>query len=121
MTPQALWNRYANTWSAPADVRTEELLSCLTDEVTYCDPNGLIQGRSALSEYMAAFQRQFPGGLFTIREVLFHNGRTLAHWTLCAPDGRSIQSGTSFGLLAIDGRFTSITGFFYSAEPEVTS
>jgi hypothetical protein len=58
MTPDALWTRYAKIWSANAEVRIGELAACLADDVTYCDPNGLIEGRSALSAYMEGFQQQ---------------------------------------------------------------
>ncbi len=44
MTPEALWQRYA----LDADARNGELAACLADDATYCDPNGLIEGRTAL-------------------------------------------------------------------------
>jgi len=52
MEPEALWKRYAAVWSTGADRRREELLACVADDVTYCDPNRLIKGRVALSDYM---------------------------------------------------------------------
>ena len=61
-------------------------------DVTYCDPNGLLHGREALSAYMADFQASVPGGVFEIRSVLNHHDRSLAHWTLHGPDGRALQS-----------------------------
>jgi hypothetical protein len=115
MTPEALWIRYAAIWSLGAEARTAELAACLADDATYCDPNGLIEGPSALSTYMGGFQRSVPGGAFRIRAVLNHHDRTLAHWTLHAPDGSALQTGTSFGLLSQDGRLRTITGFFYAA------
>lgn len=117
MSPETLWPRYAATWSAPLSVRTAELAVCLADAVTYCDPNGLVEGREAVSAYMDGFQQTFPpGSAFRVRSVHHHNGRTLAHWSLHGPDGTILQRGTSFGTLSDDGRLLAITGFFYTSD-----
>jgi len=116
MSPEILWPRYAATWSLPEAVRIAELAVCLADTVTYCDPNGLIEGRDALSAYMGGFQQSVPPGTaFRVRKVHHHNGRTLAHWALYGPDDTVLQRGTSFGALSDDGRLLAITGFFYDA------
>jgi hypothetical protein len=112
MTPEALWDRYAAIWSLDAANREAELVACLADDVTYCDPNGLIDGRPSLSSYMAGFQSSVPGGKFHIRSVLHHHDRTLAHWTLHGADDAMLQTGTSFGILSTDGRLQEISGFF---------
>jgi hypothetical protein len=113
MTPDALWRRYAAIWSLSETERTPELVACLADDMTYCDPNGLLDGREALSVYMGQFQRSVPGGHFHIRDVLHHHDRVLAHWALHGPGGQVLQRGTSFGALAEDGRLRQISGFFY--------
>ncbi len=118
MNPDALWARYAAVWSLDAEARPQELAACLADDVTYCDPNGLIEGQPALSAYMGAFQQGVPGGAFRIRDVVHHHGRTLAHWTLHGPDGAALQAGVSFGLLSSDGRLRTITGFFHPANQD---
>jgi hypothetical protein len=115
MSPETLWDRYAAIWSRDTDVRIGELTVCLVDEITYCDPNGLIEGRPAISAYMGEFQRNVPGGIFRIQAVIHHHDRTLAHWVLHGPDGNVLQNGTSFGMLSDDGRLRSITGFFHQA------
>jgi hypothetical protein len=122
MSPEALWQRYAATWSATEAVRSAELAACLADAVTYCDPNGLIEGREALSAYINGFQQSVPpGSAFRVRSVHHHNERTLAHWALHDPDDTILQRGTSFGSLSDDGRLLAITGFFYdAAEPQTT-
>lgn len=119
MTPEALWKRYAAIWSLNADARTPELSACLADGVTYCDPNGLIEGRAALSEYMGRFQVGMPGGRFHIRWILNHHDRSLAHWSLHGSDDGIVQIGTSFGALSEDGRLQSITGFFHPAKEDL--
>ena len=118
MSPETLWNRYAAIWSSDADTRMGELSVCLTDDVTYCDPNGVIEGCTALSAYMGGFQQSVPGATFRIRSVVHHHDRTLAHWTLHGPSDDPLQTGTSFGLLADDGKLRSISGFFYSANQQ---
>lgn len=114
MTPEVLWKRYSAIWSQlDPDIRVKELAVCLSDDATYCDPNGLIEGRTALSDYMGGFQKTVAGGAFRIRSLLNHHDRTLANWSLHGPDGNVLQNGTSFGLLSEDGRLHTISGFFY--------
>lgn len=114
MTPDALWQRYAAIWSRPdAAERSAELTACLAEDATYCDPNGLLAGRAALSDYMGQFQASVPGGRFEIRSVLHHHDRSLAHWSLRGIDEHVIQTGTSFGMLSEDGKLRAISGFFY--------
>ncbi|MBV8751181.1 MAG: nuclear transport factor 2 family protein [Candidatus Eremiobacteraeota bacterium] len=114
MTPDDLWKRYSAIWSLPdADERSNELSICLADEATYCDPNGLLVGRDALSGYMAQFQSSVPGGRFHIRSVLHHHDRSLAQWFLAGDDGSVLQTGTSFGAIGEDGRLLEISGFFH--------
>jgi hypothetical protein len=107
-----LWNRYAATWSLTAEDRPAELAACLTDDVTYCDPEGLVLGRTALSDYMGQFQNAFPGTAFRIESVLDHHGRTLASWTLRGAGDELYQQGTSYAVVAEDGRLSAVTGFF---------
>ncbi len=113
MTPEALWKRYAAIWSLKAEEREVELAACLVEDATYCDPNGLQEGRHALSAYMGAFREDVPGGQFEIRSVLQHYDRSLADWSLTGPDATVLQTGTTFGLLSPDGRLSLITGFFH--------
>ncbi|MBS0521499.1 MAG: nuclear transport factor 2 family protein [Proteobacteria bacterium] len=112
MTPELLWKRYAAIWSSDVATRTTELEACLADPCHYCDPNGLIVGRSALSDYMGNFQRAVQDGRFEILMVAHHHSRMLAEWVLRSAAGKILQTGRSFAVVAEDGRFESITGFF---------
>ena len=112
MTPDDLWKRYAAIWSLPAAQRDTELAACLADDATYCDPQGVIAGRAALSAYMGLFQAGVPGGRFQIVSALHHHDRSLAGWRLLGPDDSVLQVGTSFAVAAPDGRLQTITGFF---------
>ena len=121
MTTEQLWKRYAAIWSTTESQRVGELSACLADDATYCDPNGLIEGRDALSAYMGGFQQNAPGASFRIRSVLHHHDRSLANWSMIGPAGDVMQNGTSFGLLAADGRLRRISGFFYEGSQDRTS
>lgn len=112
MTPEALWQRYAQIWSSASEVRSTELEACLADGCTYCDVNGVLSGRDALSSYMGGFQQNVTGGRFEILFVLHHHDRMLAEWRLLGPDGTILQTGRSFASAASDGRSQHITGFF---------
>lgn len=112
MTPEDLWNRYSAIWSSPSERRRTELEACLADDATYCDVNGLLAGREALSAYMAGFQDNVPGGAFEIIEVRAHHGRSLARWALRAASGEVLQLGASFAIHDEAGRLKTITGFF---------
>ncbi|MBO0750561.1 MAG: hypothetical protein J2P53_00500 [Bradyrhizobiaceae bacterium] len=52
----------------------------LADDVTDCDPNGLLAGGPALSAHTERFRQSVPGGQFHIRAVLRHHDRSLADW-----------------------------------------
>jgi hypothetical protein len=116
MTPDLLWQRYARIWSADQATRATELEACLADNCLYCDVNGSIEGREALSNYMAGFQQQVKGGRFQIRSVIHHHDRMLAEWRLLGADEAVLQTGRSFATIARDGRLQSITGFFDAAD-----
>jgi hypothetical protein len=115
MTPESLWQRYARIWSSEPTVRATELQACLADRCSYCDANGLLEGREALSRYMGGFQASITGGRFEILSVIHHHDRMLAEWRLLAPDGVVLQTGRSFATRTGDGRLQNITGFFDTA------
>ena len=112
MTPDQLWQRYGRIWSADPQARATELEACLAEGCSYCDVNVSIEGREALSNYMAGFQQQVKGGRFQIRSVIHHHNRMLAEWRLLGADETVLQTGRSFATIADDGRLQSITGFF---------
>jgi SnoaL-like domain len=112
MTPDQLWQRYSRIWSADRPTRTAELEVWLESACSYCDVNGVIEGREALSNYMEGFQQSVKGGRFRILSVINHHDRMLAEWELLGPGEVVLQTGRSFATLAPDGRLASITGFF---------
>ena len=115
MTPETLWHRYALIWSSEPALRATELQACVADHCSYCDVNGLLEGREALSQYMGGFQASVKGGRFEILSIIHHHDRMLAEWRLLAPDGAALQTGRSFATRTSDGRLQDITGFFDTA------
>lgn len=112
MTLETLWDRYAAAWSLDAASRADELAACVAHDIAYCDPNGVIEGRDALSKYMHAFRESVPGGSFLITSVRHHHDRSLALWKLTGPAGQELQTGASAAFHDHDGRLKAVTGFF---------
>lgn len=121
MTPDLLWQRYARIWSADPSTRASELQACLADGCSYCDVNVSIEGREALSDYMAGFQQNVKGGKFQILSVIHHHNRMLAEWRLLGSGEAVLQTGRSFATITDDGRLQSVTGFFDAAEKTRTA
>lgn len=118
MDAEQLWPRYAKIWSSDPLTRDSELMTCLADGATYCDPNGLLVGRAALSDYMGGFQRGFPGNEFKIIDVISHSGGSLARWAQHGADGSTLHYGMSFATHDAEGRLEAINGFFPFTAPE---
>jgi hypothetical protein len=118
MTPDQLWQRYADLWSADAAPDSPEFEACLAEDIHYCDPNGPVAGRAALARYMAGFRAAMPGTRFHIAAVASHNGRTLSEWSLRSADDAVLQTGRSFAQHDDRGRLRDITGFF---DPQAAS
>ncbi len=112
MDAETLWPRYAKIWSSEATLRASELKDCLAENATYCDPSGLLTGRTALSDYMGGFQENVPGGRFEILQVIDHHDRSLARWALLNGEGATLQLGASFATHDAQGRLKAISGFF---------
>ena len=117
MTPDQLWQRYADLWSTDATHDSPEFEACLAEDIRYCDPNGPVAGRDALARYMAGFRATMPGTRFRIDGVAAHNGRTLSRWHLQGADGAVLQTGRSFAQHDEQGRLRDITGFFDAPSP----
>jgi hypothetical protein len=115
MSVELLWRRYAAAWSRDEHARPDELRACLVDDVGYADPDRVVEGAGALSDYMAQFQKNIPGAAFEIVAVLHHHDRSLARWRLRGADGTVLLTGTSAAVHAADGRLRLVSGFFGDA------
>jgi hypothetical protein len=106
------WKRYSDAWHATDAERTEIFKATLAKQCVYTDPLATTTGWKALTEYMRAFQQQFPGARFAVQDFETHNDCSIAHWKMLAPDGSPISAGVSYGEFDESGKITKMTGFF---------
>lgn len=108
---EQLWRDYARCWSLTPEARPEALRRCVVDTVSYQDPQQEASGIDALARAMESFAAQVPGHHFSIGEVAFHHGQSLAEWRLLSGAGALKMLGKSVAAHAEDGRLLRITGF----------
>jgi SnoaL-like domain len=112
-----LIHRYIDAWNETDAGRRQELVADVwTDEGTYLDPLMSGAGHDAITAMIGGAQQQFPEHRF---ELSFgpdaHNDRVRFAWRLYGPGGgATVAAGTDFGLVAEDGRLSSVTGFLES-------
>ncbi|THD57502.1 lipocalin-like domain-containing protein [Phenylobacterium sp.] len=105
---------YCAAWSA-ADrgVRDRLLARVWAPDGVYSDPEPtLAKGRTALSDAVAAFQRQYPGAHFQCSAPQMHHGAMRVTWILLRPDGSQVTQGEDIYDMARDGRIQRVVGFF---------
>jgi hypothetical protein len=103
----AMWNE-----TDPAR-RAEHIERAWVRDARYVDPQLEAEGRTALSDMVAAVQTRFPGHRFRrVSEVDAHHDKVRFAWELAAPDGSIVVAGIDIGELASDGRLQRVTGFF---------
>jgi len=112
-TLNASWQTYTKAWSeVNKNSRKTLLKQCLTSSAIYCDPNGTASGLDNISDYMAQFQQQIPGGFFKIKQQTEHNQKLLTQWELFNANDEIIMQGTSYGEYDLKGYLFKMTGFF---------
>lgn len=106
------WNIYTNSWSEiDAEKRATLLGQSVHPDYTYTDPNLHTSGYDRLSEYMAQFQKNVPGGKFVTSKFEKHHDRCLVHYDLVSHDGNVLTQGASYGMFGADGRLVQMVGF----------
>jgi hypothetical protein len=109
---------YIAAWNEGDDARRRELVGrTWTEGGTYLDPMMSGAGADEITAMIGAAKAQFPGHRF---ELSFgpdaHNDRVRFAWRLYGPDGdEPVAGGTDFGVVAEDGRLSSVTGFLEPA------
>lgn len=119
MTELERWRGWAGCWSAPEGERLALLTVHASEDVAYRDPLDAVEGIVAISDYMGAFQRGFPGNRFEIDRVEAHHGRSLAHWRQLDAEGSTVMDGVSCATHGEDGRLRDVAGFFQAPAPEI--
>ena len=114
LTPDAAVKDYCAAWStADRGVRDRLLARVWAPDGVYSDPEPtLAKGRAALSDAIAAFQRQYPGTHFQCSTPQSHHSAMRATWILLRPDGAQVTHGMDIYDMARDGRIQSVVGFF---------
>jgi hypothetical protein len=103
----AAWN------TADRTERNRLLQQVLAPDAVYSDPTPTYAaGPAAVSDAIAAFQRQNPGARFRCSAPQAHHNALRVSWLLLRPDGKVQTPGMDFYELAKDGRIHRITGFF---------
>jgi hypothetical protein len=105
---------YGSAWAQPDhDKRMAVLETCWASDGVYLDPSARAEGRSALCEHIAGFQRDFPGQRIDLTSGVDEHDRYVRFaWKLSGPDGTELMEGVDFGQLDGDGRLSLICGFF---------
>jgi SnoaL-like domain len=112
-----LIHRYLDAWNETDAARRQELVADVwTDDGTYLDPLMSGAGHDRIATMIGGAQQQFPEHRF---ELSFgpdaHNDRVRFAWRLYGPGGDApVAAGTDFGVVAEDGRLSSVTGFLES-------
>ncbi|GHJ53056.1 hypothetical protein Nm8I071_23630 [Nonomuraea sp. TT08I-71] len=105
---------HLRAWSEPDPVqRLQMIASCWVDDGALVDPPLAGRGHAGISTLMATMQEHYPGHAFTrTTGVDVHHDTFRVGWELRGPDGHVALAGVDYGLLALDGRLSRISGFF---------
>jgi SnoaL-like domain len=109
-----LIDAYIATWNEADPQRRRALVAqTFTDDGTYVDPLMQGAGTDGLDAMIAGAQQQFPGHRFELAGAPdAHHDRVRFTWHLKPTDGGDVVAiGHDFGVVADDGRLSSVTGF----------
>ena len=110
---KAVWERYVGSWKTASVAEKRRIYeTCLAPGCVYTDPLTQARGWDELTQYMASFQQQIPGGHFVTQEFLSHHGRSVARWQMLSGDGAPLGEGISYAEYDEQQRLVSMTGFF---------
>jgi hypothetical protein len=114
VAPEETVRTYVLAWATTDEAARRELLArCWADHGVYCDPLSKVEGRPALSDHIAAFQRSRPGFRIPLASGIdTHHEFLRFRWVMLNAEGKFVGEGFDVGALAPDGRLQRITGFF---------
>lgn len=106
---------YFAMWNERSAHRRRSLIEqTWTPQASYIEQLMAVEGYGALEAGVAAMQARFRG--FTLRpvgELQSHHSRVRWSWELIGDgDEMPVAVGTNIGVLAADGRLSSVIGFF---------
>lgn len=107
-----IWEVYRACWSeATTTTRVNKLQQIIAEDFEFYDPNIELDNYQKLSDYMAQFQKEFPGCAFTITDFIIHHDRSLAHWDMVGPDNQVLGKGSDFAFYN-NGKLKAVSSFF---------
>jgi hypothetical protein len=109
-----LIDAYIATWNEADPQRRRALVAqTFTENGTYVDPLMQGAGTDGIDAMIAGAQQQFPGHRFELAGAPdSHHDRVRFTWHLKPTDGDDVVAiGHDFGVVADDGRLSSVTGF----------
>ena len=110
---------YGAAWNEPDLAARQRLLEKAWSATgTYTDPTVHLEGRDALAQHIAGFQKGLPGAtIVPTSHADVHHGRLRFTWRLVKADGSTLTEGVDFGELDAEGRIQKIIGFFGPYRP----
>ena len=107
-------DRWLGLWAdADALSRARTLQAIATPGVRFRDRFSLIDGTDELVAHIAGAQRFMPGvSLAREGDVRHCQGTVLANWKAIGPDGQIRGRGMNVFVVAPDGKFETVTGFW---------
>ncbi len=109
-----LIDAYIASWNEADPQRRRALVAqTFTDDGTYVDPLMQGAGTDGIDAMIAGAQQQFPGHRFELAGAPdAHHDRVRFTWHLKPTDTDDVVAiGHDFGVVADDGRLSSVTGF----------
>jgi uncharacterized protein YndB with AHSA1/START domain len=112
--PEALWDRWFAAWGeTDAAARGRLVAQCVGPDATFRDTHADVSGPEAISAWIDACQRMFPGVRLRRDGAVMHTrGALLAEWSAVGADGAVMARGINHGRVGADGRLASVEGFW---------
>lgn len=115
--PMTIAHRYIEVWNEADPAQRRRLMEASWIEgASYVDPMMQGTGREQIGALIGAVHERFPGHRFTLQgQPGGYGDRVRFSWTLAAPGAAAVAHGTDFGVIAEDGRLSTVTGFLDQA------
>jgi hypothetical protein len=109
-----LVDRYLQVWNETDPARRRALIAnTWTEDASYLDPVLCGQGHDGIDAMVEAVHARYPGLTFArAGQIDQHNDRVRFGWTFGSEHGPALARGIDIAVVAPDGRFAQVTGFF---------
>lgn len=113
-TTQSTIDTYFAMWNEPdRSKRLDVIAQAWTPDCRYVDPLSDVTGYEGLADMVEGVRSQYPGAKLELTgDVDAHHDVVRFPWRAFAEDGTDIVAGIDVAVIAEDGRFRSLAGFF---------